>query len=215
MKRLRSQLIAGSLLLVAGLSLWHLASPEEPAAAQAATAPSDPSAASITPRSGPGAEYLALRAELARLRGQVAGIRSELDDPSASPGERLADDEAPEIIDRYGDLAPAERDAAIAEDLDAVMAAEPVDGDWGAETEALVTSAVAGLGSAALVSVSCRQTMCRAELSHGGVAERDRELGELVHAAPFNTEGFVHMRLSDPPESAIYFTREGHQLPRQ
>lgn len=208
MRRSRIHLIAGSMLLAAGLSLWHLASVDEQTAPEPVTAKT---AAAAPPRSN--AENLALRAELAHLRGRLDGMQSELRSRPGSPAEERAASEEPAREDRYRDLAPVERDLAIAEDLEAVMDAEPADDAWAAETETLAATAVADLESATLISVACRNTLCRAELTHTSNTKRDLAMSELTQVPPFNTQGFVHMRLSDPPESAIYFARAGHHLP--
>lgn len=214
MTRTRIYLVATSLLLGVGLLLWSRAGAEnmpDDHIRPARTAPERP--ASDDRR------YAALRGQVSQLQHQVRDLQESTADPdhgalAEEPSEVVEDEQRPPS-DPYAHIEdPIEKDMAIARDLEAFLDGEPVDGEWRVETEAAVTSTVAEVEHAELLTVECRSTMCRAEIVHSGLDERAQAVSDLIMRPPWNTQGFAHMRNTDPPESAIYFARRGHSLPR-
>jgi hypothetical protein len=116
-------------------------------------------------------------------------------------------------VDPYRDLDPVERDSAIAGDLYAAMASEPVDESWRAEAEAIFKTALADIDTADVIALECRSTLCRVELSHAGSEERLAAADAFTAQIPWEASGFVHMIPSEPPTSVIYVARAGHSLP--
>ncbi|GAB4557426.1 MAG: hypothetical protein Tsb0020_01580 [Haliangiales bacterium] len=171
-------------------------------------------------------DYLAMHIELAHLRASLAEVRRDvIEANTARDRSAIGQDQEPEpsgasregtaaVLDPYDGLDPVERDWAIADDLDAFLNAEEVDADWSAETEAQASDAIAEDPGATLISLRCRSTLCSAEIAYRSTDEREQAMDRLTRTPPFSTSGFVHMRDSDPPESALYFTRQGHELPR-
>lgn len=175
-----------------------------------ATAEATPTAAS---RDG---QVLALRGEIAQLRREVRQREVAAMPVAAAAADGEAGDGLHPMLDRE-QVRDNERVvvAAIRNQLDDVMAGEPTDPTWAAETEAGVRNTLATPRYAALAldRVECRSTMCRLQLSTPEDPSRTEELiAELTTEAPFSSGGFVSIGVDGAP-TAMYVARAGHELP--
>lgn len=166
---------------------------------------------------------VALAAEVSRLERALAARGEKVD---ASEIGRLRDEleELRASLAQEGQARPAEApgpkrtaeegQAAEIEEMEQRMAAETADGEWSRPAQGRIADAVARMEGVELRDATCRQTMCRVELSHTDPSRRVEVLNDLKFTAPFNTEGFIAPGgTPEHPQSIVYVAREGHALP--
>ncbi|MCX4243279.1 hypothetical protein [Paraliomyxa miuraensis] len=155
-------------------------------------------------------KIVTLTNDMARLREQLEqGDRSA--HHAAEDETRDDEPELAEIIARERET--AERRAAV---LTAAVHGEVVDSDWAPAVELQIADGLAALGpqGARLLSVSCKTTLCMAEIEHppGSDAEHVSWLrvfglsrGFFVHHEPAPGSG---------ARTVAYLARDGFSLPR-
>jgi hypothetical protein len=155
-----------------------------------------------------GREIDALGEEVAQLRAELAwrGATATADEDSQEPD--------------WGELEIREREQGErrAAAITAVAARETVDPDWGPATERQIADQFAAHGppDATLLSVTCKSTLCIAEME---TSSRKKSTGQLAWRAFFGlSRGFVLHRESTPDRgfrSVVFLAREGHRLPHE
>lgn len=144
-----------------------------------------------------GAELEQIRASLARQKEAGQGGDKAVGD-ARQPDEETAE----------------EQQARQAETIEQSLTAQAVDRTWSQATEANMAEVVEGMEGVELVAATCKETVCRVELSHSDPARVAEVIDDLRFKRPFATEGLI--LYSGPPDdrhSTLYIAREGYSLP--
>jgi len=173
------------------------------------------------------ADLAAMRAEMTRLKQDLAALRSE-PVPSVDSGNTALTEELPDSEE------PAQTEFAAQESLDQAWAeteayfavinddfvAEAIDSQWRGEAQGLVIDAFAaaeGFENTTLGDIECRATRCRLEVTlETEFAAEEMEAGILDTLGP-KMEGMAihYLRETDdgqPKKAVVYLVRKGHNL---
>jgi hypothetical protein len=96
--------------------------------------------------------------------------------------------------------------------LDARLASEARDTAWSEPTEAEIREAIEGDGSARLISVECRATLCRAEVEHASVESQERFIDQVLDSPAARGGAFIKPFPGEPGSlpAVVYVARERH-----
>jgi hypothetical protein len=101
--------------------------------------------------------------------------------------------------------------AAAMARLDTQLIGEAVDPSWATRLEQAATSAARAAGLT-LDEVTCRETLCRARLSHRDARTRDDEITSLLAAPDLATSQAYFYAPPGDSTTTIYFSRKGQPL---
>jgi hypothetical protein len=161
-------------------------------------------------------------AQVAELRAQLGGLRSELralrshpanvSHPAARTPSRAVEQTPDDDDDDYAQVAPPanEQPAQHMAVLEHEFASEPADLTWSRNTEQNIQQAFAkpDLQGSTLVSAACRSTLCRVQVAHENGDVADSFVRKMVTMAPFNTRGEIHnIGSDDAPEMVVFVQR--------
>jgi|SRR3954467_14920451 len=131
---------------------------------------------------------------------------------SAGPGE-------PESTDSPSPAPPSDEDQVAF--ADSVYSQQRFDPSWARPAQAALSSALAKrLGSSTLQSLDCRESLCKAELSHrdsaGFTAFLDRLVGNAneLWKGPIASYRNAEAGRDGSVQSSVYFGKEGTDIPR-
>ena len=144
---------------------------------------------------------------------------------SANPGERPspATDAAPnpaEVVpNEVAGEAPMSKEEVLARQradaytLEQQLLGEEVDPIWSAKVQRETTEMVTRLGpSVHLDDVTCRETLCRANLSHRDPNARDEDTDRLLSMPVIAGQAFAYAPSNDDRKTVLYFSRKGTYL---
>jgi hypothetical protein len=206
--------LAGTLL--AGIVLLQLLDRGEPSS-PTTRGPADRAQVARSPdlsRLGRELEALAGKADAAdvrRLGAELEKIKASLA-RQVEPGQ--GGDKAVSDAHQPDKETAEEQQARYAETIEQSLDAQAVDRTWSQATEAKMAEVIKGIEGVELVAATCKQTVCRVELSHSDPARIAEAIDDLRFTRPFATEGIIIY--SGPPEdrqSTLYIAREGYSLP--
>jgi hypothetical protein len=97
--------------------------------------------------------------------------------------------------------------------LDAQLASEEVDPVWAPKVERATSEALARLGSNMhLDEVTCRETLCRARVSHADPRAHDEDVERLFNMPVLAGQALALSPADDPHNTVLYFSRKGTTL---
>lgn len=173
-----------------------------------------------------------LRAELARLRGEVQGLSAaqrvdraslQLANGNASKPEagQAPDQVIPAVhepIDANQLIADRERAtreavAKIGDRFDTLIASETVDTRWRTETVRNVEAAFTDVANSKVVSTDCGSRLCRVVVERTSVDELRDLPKSIADRAPFDSEVLYRYDMdAKPPRVTMYVTRNGGSM---
>ncbi len=165
------------------------------------------------------ARLAALQSENRRLRTQLAALQTS--PMAAAPAVEEVPSVKP-LVEKKTELSfeeeyrqTIEMEARIAERFNDLLATEPYDEEWAAETETQVKQTVNEIAmvGAQLMDTACRTTFCRAVLAFDSEENKDTFLAKATLKAPFNTVGWIHSEGLEDQEIELFFSRKGNNLP--
>ena len=183
----------------------------------------DRSAACLTPegaqdRTGPDARAESMAVALAT----IAAAKQEADSPATQAGARLpnvpADSPAPKAEPTAAPVAISKEEIlakqkADAHTLDTQLSSEEVDPVWAPKVERATAEALAKLGGTMhLDEVTCRETLCRARLTHGDPRAHDEDVERLFNMPVLAGQALTMSPSDDPRNTILYFSRKGTTL---
>jgi hypothetical protein len=146
----------------------------------------------------------------------IAAAKSRLEIPAAQAGSPdgsapAAEPPAPPVvISREEALANQKADAHR---LDTQLGSEEVDPVWAPKIERATTEALARLGgNMRLEEVTCRETLCRARVTHVDPRGHDQDVERLFGMPVLAGQALVLSPADDPRNSVLYFSRKGTTL---
>jgi hypothetical protein len=152
---------------------------------------------------------LALAAMASARSGHATGKQGEPDradlpaDTTRDPNQDLV--VSPEEI--------RARQKADANTLDAQLASEEVDVKWASKVERATTEAFARFGSKMhLEEVTCRETLCRARVSHADPRAHDDDVDQLLSMPMIAGQALALAPANDERSTVLYFSRKGTTL---
>lgn len=102
---------------------------------------------------------------------------------------------------------------ADAHTLDAQLGSEEVDPVWAPKVERATTEALARLGgSMHLDEVTCRETLCRARVTHSDPRAHDEDVERLFNMPVVAGQALTLSPADDPRNTILYFSRKGTTL---
>jgi hypothetical protein len=143
---------------------------------------------------------------------------------SAEPGKRPSTTQEPEPSqgevppDPPGAAGPVSKEEAAAQQkadaftLDQQLQTEEVDPVWSPKLERQTTEAIAGAGSMHLDGVTCRETLCRAKVSHLDPKTRDEDVEKLLNMPMVAGQAMAVAPSNDDRSTVFYFSRRGTYL---
>jgi hypothetical protein len=159
-------------------------------------------------------EMTQLRDEVQLLRRQLQTVATQKAavEPGASGGAALAPPPAPLITPEQGVI----QDRKHFENLERVLAAEPVDASWAPQTERRIAEKVKlpAFAGSRLVKSTCHSTLCRIEVVHENESQRRRFRGTFPNRLGEFQSGTMRKGTGKDPSTIVYVAREGHQIPR-
>lgn len=97
--------------------------------------------------------------------------------------------------------------------LDTQLGSEEVDTRWGAKVERQLTEVFARLGPKLhLDDLTCRETLCRARITHLDPNARDDEVERILSLGIFPGQATAYGSPEDPRSTVLYFSRRGTTL---
>lgn len=210
-------LILGGVVVVVAATTRHLTSGKEAVARPEARA------------GGTDAQLKRMQADLSRLELAVQNQRLQAQTSSSRTGERHAtegtaahqvEDPRPRSLEERK-AAEHERIKRREQSLVTAMRLQQRDEIWASETEQAIQSRVDELDpeefkTTAIRSVSCRQSICEARISHESMKEA-RGIAEAMARIP-SIGSLFSMREDGPVagsyETAIFFGKSGQRLPQ-
>jgi hypothetical protein len=97
--------------------------------------------------------------------------------------------------------------------LDAQLGSEEVDPVWAPKVERATSEALARLGSNMhLDEVTCRETLCRARVSHADPRAHDEDVEHLFNMPVLAGQALALSPADDPHNTVLYFSRKGTML---
>ena len=151
----------------------------------------------------------------------IAAAKREPDSAAAREGARL-----PSVLpDNPAPAAPPAPPAAISKDeilakekadaraLDGQLGSEEVDPIWAPKIERATTEALARLGgNMHLDEVTCRETLCRARVTHADPRAHDEDVERLLNIPVLAGQALSLSPAGDPRNTILYFSRKGTTL---
>lgn len=105
------------------------------------------------------------------------------------------------------------RQKADAYTLDAQLASEEVDVQWAAKVERQMTDGIERLGPKMhLEDLTCRETLCRARITHGEPNARGEDVESLLSLSIFPGQAVAYGTPDDRRSTVLYFSRKGTTL---
>jgi len=183
----------------------------------------DRSASRLTPEGAPGGAGPDARAEAMNAAlASIAAAKRERDSATPQGGPRLpnvpADSPPPEAdpapplvaISKEEILAKQKADAHT---LDAQLSSEEIDPVWAPKVERATTEALARLGgNMHLDEVTCRETLCRARVTHADPRAHDEDVERLFNMPVLAGQALSLSPADDPRNTILYFSRKGTTL---
>lgn len=105
----------------------------------------------------------------------------------------------------------AEQEEAEVASLEGELEQESVDPVWAPATEQSTAGAIAAVESVYLEDVTCGESLCRVQVTHRDLAQREEDVEKLLATIPGGGQARVYAP-SDEPTTVMYFSREGKQL---
>ena len=144
---------------------------------------------------------------------------------SAEPGQQPSTTREAEPIqaevprDPVSEAGPVSREEAAAQQkadaftLDQQLQTEEVDPVWSPKLERQTTEAIARAGSSMHVDgVTCRETLCRAKVSHLDPKTRDEDVEKLLNMPVVAGQAMAVAPSNDDRSTVLYFSRRGTYL---
>jgi hypothetical protein len=152
---------------------------------------------------------LALAAIASARSGHATGEQAE-PDGAGVPADTTRDPNQDLVV------SPEEirtRQKADANTLDAQLGSEEVDVTWASKVERATTEAVARLGrNMHLEEVTCRETLCRARLTHADPRMHDDDVDRLLSMPMIAGQALALPSANDERSTVLYFSRKGTTL---
>lgn len=173
-------------------------------------------------------EVARLRFELDALRRSQQGLSPEVrtvympaesGEPQGEPDSVRPSPQSPMLTHEELVLKEKEQAEARMEVMDAQLDSEPEDPDWGRQAEDIIASALElpeGPSDTRMTHLSCRSTICVADFTHESVDELLAFTSRIGDKEGFSGLFFERRGLEGEvaPSSTYYFSREGHNLPK-
>jgi hypothetical protein len=130
--------------------------------------------------------------------------------PASVPPPAAEPPEPPAVVSKEEVLA---RQKADAHTLDTQLGSEEVDPVWAPKVERATTEAFARLGgSMRLDEVTCRDTLCRARVTHLDPRVHDQDVERLFDMPVLAGQALALSPADDPRNTVLYFSRKGAML---
>jgi len=168
----------------------------------------------------PGRRGSSARAE--SMNAALATIAAAQREPETPPGASLpnvpAESPPPAPDQPTPPVAPSKEELlakqkADAHTLDAQLGSEEVDPVWAPKVERATTEALARLGgNMHLEDVTCRETLCRARVTHADPRAHDEDVERLFSMPVLAGQALALSPTDDPRNTLLYFSRKGTAL---
>jgi len=157
-------------------------------------------------------EMTALRSQLTqveqeqKLRSQEEGLPHSTGETEANPATLTPEEEQTR--------AEAQIQTQVAL-LEGTLLAEKLDSAWvnAAQLALNTTFHSETMAGVQLMKADCRTTLCRLELFLDGSTAPEDSFRKLVHASPWEGQGFVQID-GESGKAVVYLSREGYSLPQ-
>ncbi|MEO7731672.1 MAG: hypothetical protein ABIY55_11910 [Kofleriaceae bacterium] len=163
-------------------------------------------------------EMSSMQATLRQLTRAQGALQRDLDrvtaERAAAEAARAATAEAARL--ELEDPAAADRAATeLSERCDAKVQAEPIDPEWRRSRNEEIGAFFARgpIAGTQLKAIDCRTTLCRIEVSHHTVEDRERFIQSFSDLAGPKGTVFAHIETADDLDVVVYATRDGVELP--
>jgi hypothetical protein len=181
------------------------------------TAPSPKAAQACAPAGDapgrPATRSESLAVALASMASANTVERAALQAPAPSPAvaNKPAPDDATTSPMSKDELLARQR--AEAYTLDQQLLTEEVDPVWAPKLQRQTAELVAGLGGGIhLDEVTCRETLCRAKVSHADAKAREDETERLLSMPIIAGQALAYSPSHDDRSTVLYFSRKGTYL---
>ena len=166
-------------------------------------------------------EIMVLRQNQTQLRERVEELVTMLRDLDEQPGLAPVGLSGTTGIDDTAINAYEPSDDEIAytriESYETNLASQHIDSNWSDQVYAEIESMVQNESfiDSSIVSMDCRETLCKLDMTHVSENAMDSFLGEFPHHLAWNNDNFVKTEEHGDGSfrSMIYFSRDGHPLP--